>query len=136
MLSTHRPHVTPARLWRALPALLIGAAALAGACHARAEVARADVRVVQHGRAFMFEATLDAPVPPALAWAVPTDVDRRSAFVPNLADSRVVARDSATLTIVQHGAATFGPLSYLFDSECVVTLLYPTSTCAASSATR
>lgn len=82
----------------------------------------AEVRVVQQGRTFVVDATLVAPVPLAVAWEVLTDFERMETFVPNLAESRIVARDGTRLTILQFGIARFGPLSVRFESERVVTL--------------
>ena len=92
-----------------------------------AEGGKADVRVTQQGRTFVIDATLDAPVPPALAWEVLTDFDRMERFVPNLAESRITARDGNQLTILQYGIARFGPLAMRFESERVVTLAPPSS---------
>lgn len=101
---------------------------------AGAQPAAVDVRVTQSGPAFVIEAALEVPVPLPLAWEVLTDFERMAAFVPNLADSRVVARDGTTLTIVQHGIARFGPLALRFASERLVTLVPPAS--IASTQTR
>jgi carbon monoxide dehydrogenase subunit G len=93
---------------------------------ARADDPRAEVRVTQAGRVFVIEASFDAPVPPALAWQVLTDFERMETFIPNLADSRIIATEDQRLTILQHGIAHFGPLTARFESERVVTLTPPT----------
>ncbi|MDH5285981.1 MAG: SRPBCC family protein [Betaproteobacteria bacterium] len=107
--------------------LWAAAASLVAVCPARAEDPHADVRISRQGRTFVVEATLEAPVTPALAWEVLTDFERMEKFVPNLADSRIVARDGNRLTILQHGVARFGPFTLRFESERVVTLAPPSS---------
>lgn len=121
--------MTRARLLSTLRAAALAAALAAAApvVAAADDAVAAEVRVSQQGRTFVIDATFDAPVPPALAWEVLTDFEGMDAFVPNLLDSRIVARDGPRLTIVQHGVARFGPLSTRFASERVVTLAPPTS---------
>jgi hypothetical protein len=114
------------RLPNRMACLLIAAAAACGPA-AAAEDGRADVRIVQQGPVFVIDATLHAPVVPELAWQVLTDFERMETFVPNLADSRIVARDGPHVTILQHGIARFGPFSIRFESERVVTLAPPSS---------
>lgn len=100
---------------------------LAAAAPSHAEGSHADVRLSQQGRTFVIDATLEAPVAPALAWEVLTDFERMEQFVPNLADSRIIAREGNRLTILQHGVARFGPFSLRFESEREVTLVPPAS---------
>ncbi len=83
---------------------------------------RVDIDLRQAGRTFVVDATFNAPVPPSVAWAVLTDFEHMDAFVPNLAESRIVARDGNVLTILQYGVARFGPLALRFESERQVTL--------------
>src|SRR5512134_378933 len=94
------------RLPNRMACLLIAAAAACGPA-AAADDGRADVRIVQQGPVFVIDATLHAPVVPELAWQVLTDFERMETFVPNLADSRIVARDGPHVTILQHGIARF-----------------------------
>ncbi len=100
------------------------AAAIAAATGA-AEPPRVEIDLRQAGRTFVVDATFTAPVPLAVAWDVLTDFEHMDAFVPNLADSRIVARDGNRLTILQHGVARFGPLAMRFESERLVTLAPP-----------
>lgn len=113
----------PARVGLAIAALAIASAACANGPPA----GRTDIELRQIGRTFVVDATLKAPVAPTVAWDVLTDFERMDAFVPNLADSRIVARDGNRLTILQHGIARFGPFAMRFESERVVTLAPPTT---------
>lgn len=64
-------------------------------------------------------ASLSFPVQavPAVVLAVLTDFDHMSAFIPNLTESRVIARAGNTYRIRQQGKAKFGPFSFPFESE-------------------
>ena len=106
---------------------MLAVLALAGATAALAEGGKADIRVTQQSGAFVINATLDAPVPPALAWEVLTDFERMERFVPNLSDSRITSHDGNRLTILQRGIARFGPFAIHFESEREVTLVPPSS---------
>jgi hypothetical protein len=85
-------------------------------------VTHVDIDLRQAGRTFVVDATFSAPVPPSVAWDVLTDFEHMDAFVPNLAESRIVARDGNVLTILQYGVARFGPFAMRFESERRVTL--------------
>jgi hypothetical protein len=89
---------------------------------AESPAVRVDIDLSQSGRTFVVDATFRAPVPPSVAWDVLTDFEHMDAFVPNLAESRIVARDVNRLTILQHGVARFGPFVLRFESERQVTL--------------
>lgn len=121
---SREPHARrPSCRWRVLGigALVVSAAAVG----APPPGTRVDIDVHQRGRTFVVDATLRAPVPPAVAWEVLTDFEHMESFVPNLADSHIVARDGNRLTILQHGVARFGLLSVRFESERLVTLTPP-----------
>jgi len=118
----------PARLGLAIAALAIAALAVASAACANGPPAgRTDIDLHQIGRTFVIDATLRAPVTPTVAWDVLTDFEHMDAFVPNLANSRIVSREGNRLTILQHGIARFGPLAIRFESERVVTLAPPST---------
>ncbi len=102
---------------------MLAVLALAGATAALAEGGKADIRVTQQSGTFVINATLDAPVPPALAWEVLTDFERMERFVPNLSDSRITSHDGNRLTILQRGIARFGPFAIHFESVREVTLV-------------
>lgn len=74
------------------------------------------IEVTRSGGTFLVNAMLFAPVPPREAWAVLTDFDRMSAFVPNLSESRVISRSGDQLVVAQKGVARFGVLSFPFES--------------------
>ncbi|MDQ3186367.1 MAG: SRPBCC family protein [Pseudomonadota bacterium] len=56
-------------------------------------------------------------------WAVLTDFDHMADFVSNLRESKVVSVSGDTLTIFQRGAATYGPVSYPFESTREIRLM-------------
>ena len=102
---------------RLLAVLLLGLIASGPALAARSRVA-VDVR--RDGETFRIDAALYAPVPVDLAWEVLTDFERMELFVPNVRDSRIIAREGDRLTIAQRGVARFGPLTFAFESERLV----------------
>ena len=116
----------PPRRWLRLACVAVIAAAPA-ALAADPPAVPVDIDLRQAGRTFVVDATFRAPVPPSVAWDVLTDFERMDAFVPNLADSRIVAREGNRLTIQQHGVARFGPLAVRFESERLVTLVPPST---------
>ena len=132
MFTSHARPIAPAgiceRRFRFLPrgwrrAVCIAAiAVLPAAGAADPPATRVDIDLRQAGRTFVVDATFSAPVPPSVAWDVLTDFEHMDAFVPNLAESRIVARDGNLLTILQYGVARFGPLALRFESVRQVTL--------------
>jgi len=109
------------RGWRQA-ACIAAIAALAAPAAAETPVTHVDIELRQSGTTFVVDATFSAPVPPSVAWDVLTDFEHMDAFVPNLAESRIVGRDGNLLTILQYGVARFGPLVMRFESERQVTL--------------
>ena len=75
------------------------------------------VAVAQSGKAFVVDATVDAPVSVGTAWGVLTDFDHMTAILGNLTSSKVVSRDGNTLVVRQQGVARYGFLSIAFESE-------------------
>lgn len=57
-----------------------------------------------------------APVPVSIAWDVLTDFDHAAAWVPNVRESKVTAREADTLMVEQHGAAKFGLATFNYSS--------------------
>lgn len=106
-------------LHRLLLLLFVGLVAVAPALAARPRVT-VDVR--RDADVFRIDAVLFAPVSPDLAWEVLTDFENMERFVPNVRDSRIVARDDRRLTIRQRGVARFGLLTFSFESERLVEL--------------
>ncbi len=74
------------------------------------------IDVVQKDDAYVVTIEMFAPVPPETAYAVLTDFDRMAGWVPNVRESRIVARDGNTLTVEQKGTAKFGLLSIPYTS--------------------
>jgi|FrelakmetLWP11LW_1041352.scaffolds.fasta_scaffold17419_1 hypothetical protein len=109
------------RGWRQA-ACVAAIATLVTAAAAETPLTRVDIDLRQAGRTFVVDATFSAPVPPSVAWDVLTDFEHMDAFVPNLAESRIVARDGNVLNILQYGVARFGPFAVRFESERRVTL--------------
>jgi carbon monoxide dehydrogenase subunit G len=81
--------------------------------HADAAV---QVDVVKRGGAFMVDTVMAVPVPLPVAWAVMNDFDAMARFVPNLTESRIVARHGNHWIVEQKGAARFGPFRIAFES--------------------
>jgi ribosome-associated toxin RatA of RatAB toxin-antitoxin module len=65
---------------------------------------------------YVCEISLFAPVPPALAFDVFSDVDHMVDWVPNLRQSRTLKREGDTAVIEQVGLAQFGFLSFNFTT--------------------
>lgn len=91
----------------ALVALLLGAVAPARALTVELSVGR-------HGDLVILDATLTAPVARDEAWAVLTDFDAMSRYVPNLRESRITLRSGNQLRVEQQGVAHWGPFSQDF----------------------
>ena len=89
-------------------------------------VSERDVRVQRLGDGFTVEVDLLAPVPPSLAWAVLTDYEHMSAFMPNLSSSELVERDGSVLKVNEKGVARYGPFSSAFESIREIRLTPPT----------
>jgi hypothetical protein len=91
---------------------LLGAGSV-GAAEAAQEMV---IDVARSGEAFVVDALLFVPVPRRDAWAVLTDFDRISGFVPNLSESATTRPSGNRLVIAQKGVARFGPLSFPCES--------------------
>jgi len=81
---------------------------------ARAATTRIDV--ARDGEVFIIDAVLVAPVSVREAWAVMTDFDAMSGFVPDLESSRITARAGPRLTVEQRGIARWGPVALKFQA--------------------
>ena len=79
------------------------------------------VQATRDGAAVEVEAVADIAVGLARAWEVLTDYNRFSEFVPNLNESRVVARKGASVVVEQKGAARFLFFSYPIEVRLAVT---------------
>ena len=79
-------------------------------------VSDSDVRVARSGGNFTVDLTMYTPVAPSVAWAVLTDFEHMSQFVPNLTSSQVIERNDTVLKVNQKGVASFGFFSTNFES--------------------
>jgi hypothetical protein len=74
------------------------------------------VTVQRRDEVVVIDARLLAPVSPPEAWAVLTDFNAMSGFVPNLDASLVTARDGERLRVEQRGVARWGPFARSFTT--------------------
>lgn len=86
-----------------------------------------DVRVERERDRFVVTATMDVPVPPAVAWAVLTDYPHMPRYLPNMLESRVTADGPDGLHLLQRGRLSLGPFSQMWEAERVVVLTPETS---------
>jgi ribosome-associated toxin RatA of RatAB toxin-antitoxin module len=86
-----------------------------------ATAADVSVQATRDGDAVEVEAVAEIPVSLARAWAVLTDYNRLSEFVPDLHESRVVSRQGTSAVVEQKGAARFLFLSYPIEVRLAVT---------------
>ena len=70
------------------------------------------------------EASVLFAAPQELVWKVITDFEHMPRFISNLVSSEVLERSEHRVLVVQKGKASFGPISFEFDSEREI-LLYP-----------
>jgi ribosome-associated toxin RatA of RatAB toxin-antitoxin module len=68
----------------------------------------------------IIDAVISVSVTKATAYEVMTDFDHMSAFLPNLAESRVIAKSADTMTVHQRGSIPFLFFSFDFDSTKTV----------------
>jgi carbon monoxide dehydrogenase subunit G len=91
-----------------LAVLLVGRAA--------AETPIRSIDIVQDSDRYVADIVMFAPVTASVAWEVLTDFDHMAAWVPNVRESKVVARDADTVTVEQQGVAKFGLASLPYTS--------------------
>jgi hypothetical protein len=72
------------------------------------------ISVARRGEVLLVDAVFVAPVSQREAWAVLTDFDAMSRYVPNLDESHVAARNGESLRVEQRGVARWGPLTHSF----------------------
>jgi hypothetical protein len=92
-------------LWQSAALLALFLASRAGAV---TETPVRSIDIVQDADRYVADVVMFAPVTASVAWEVLTDFDHMSAWVPNLRESKVVAREAETLTVEQQGVAAFG----------------------------
>lgn len=90
------------------------------------EVDERDITVSRVDQGFAVDMDAFFPVRPAVAWAVLTDYEHMSTFVPNLTSSTVAGRGEGPFNVVQKGVARFGPFSFAFESVREIRLTPPT----------
>jgi carbon monoxide dehydrogenase subunit G len=81
------------------------------------------VQVNMAGENIIIDLSFAVPATQQEVWDVLIDFDRMADFVSNLKESKVVSISEDTLTIFQRGAATYGPVSYPFESTREVRLI-------------
>ncbi|HET9700939.1 MAG TPA: SRPBCC family protein [Burkholderiales bacterium] len=99
--------------------ILLAVAVSAGACGSAAGAGapvRSSISILRQGEVFLVDAVLIAPVSSREAWAVLTDFDHMSAFVPGMNESRVLRRSGNRLTVLQKGVVRLGFLGFDFES--------------------
>lgn len=74
------------------------------------------IDVVRNGDAYVLDAVMYVPVPPAIAWAVLTDFEHMANWVPNVRRSRVVARAGEVATVEQVGVVRVGLFGFPYVS--------------------
>lgn len=74
------------------------------------------VDVDKRGDVYFVEVVVNAPVPVTVAWDVMTDYDHMTRFIPDIKESRVVARQGGRVTIEQKGVTSLGPMNWDWQS--------------------
>jgi len=106
---------------------VIAMLALAGTASLAAESPVRKLDVAFEGDAYIVNAIFFAPAPPNIAWDVLTDFDKLQGWVPNVAESKVVKREDATVTVEQRGVAKYGAASFPYVTERKIELKPPTN---------
>jgi carbon monoxide dehydrogenase subunit G len=104
---------------------IIAMLALAGNASMAAESPVRKLDVAFEGDAYIVNAIFFAPAPPNVAWDVLTDFDKLQGWVPNVAESKVVKRDDASVTVEQRGVAKYGAASFPYVTERRIDLKPP-----------
>ena len=99
--------------------------ALAAAAAQAQQVPERDIQVERVGHGFTVDMDTFFPVSQPLVWAVLTDYEHMSEFVPNLTSSEVTDRTASGLTVTQKGVARYGPFSSAFESMREIRLTAP-----------
>jgi hypothetical protein len=74
------------------------------------------VQVQQRGRWIVVDVAMSVGATPLESWKVMTDYDNMASFVSNLESSRIIKRVGDTLTVMQKGKASRGPLTFSFEN--------------------
>ena len=105
--------------------LLIALLALASTASVAAESPIRKLDVAFEGDAYIVNAVFVAAAPQSVAWDVLTDFDKLQGWVPNVAESKVVKRDDASVTVEQRGVAKYGAASFPYVTERKIELKPP-----------
>lgn len=89
---------------------------LADSGHAATETAIRSIDIAQDSDAYVANVVMFVPVATDVAWQVLTDFDHMAKWVPNVRESKVIAREPNAVTIEQDGVAKFGILSFSYVS--------------------
>ncbi|MFO1317877.1 MAG: SRPBCC family protein [Burkholderiales bacterium] len=113
MFVTFARRDPPARAaWTTLALSLL----LAASAAASAQSPIRSIDVVEKDDGYVANLVMFAPVPTTVAWDVLTDFDKMAGWVPNVRESKVLARDGNVLEIEQRGVAKFGIASFPYVS--------------------
>lgn len=77
----------------------------------------ATIAVSQVGETIIVNAAMNVQVPLSTAWEVMTDFDHMTFILGNLTSSKVISRNGNIIIIRQKGSASYGFLSFPFESE-------------------
>jgi carbon monoxide dehydrogenase subunit G len=83
--------------------------------------------VAYDGEAYVVDAVMFVPAPPAVAWDVLTDFDRLAKWVPNVTESKAVKRDENSVIVEQRGVAKYGAASFPYTTERKIELRPPSA---------
>ena len=89
---------------------------LADSGHAATEGTIRSIDIAKDSDAYVANVVMFAPVATDVAWQVLTDFDHMAEWVPNVRESKVIAREANAVTIEQHGVAKFGIASFSYVS--------------------
>ena len=82
-----------------------------------------EVKVQIAGENVIVDVILAVPATRQEVWVVLTDFEHMADFVSNLKESKVVSISGDTLKIFQRGSATYGPISFPFESTREIRLI-------------
>jgi uncharacterized membrane protein len=74
------------------------------------------IDVDKRDNVYFVEVVVSAPVPVTVAWDVMTGYEQLPRFIPDIKESRVIARQDGRVTIEQKGVTSVGPLSWDWQS--------------------
>lgn len=75
-----------------------------------------EVKVQIEGEDVIVDLSLMVPATQQQAWAVLTDYEHMAGFISNLKESKIISASENMQNIFQRGSASYGPLSFPFES--------------------